>query len=557
MTAELTPRPAGRASIPLPRRLFGFGSIYGKTMRDSRLSFIIAAGLMGGMALIMGVAISSIFGTPAARQDIDMIVGAIPKGLINLFGKPVELGTLGGYLTYKYGAMFALGTTLWSIFALTGTLAGEAARGSLDLVAATPFGKRRIALEKLAANQTVLWGALAVLAVATTVSASVFGDASQGDAIPPLSSIGFALWLGFLAMFFGGIAFALSQVVGRGGAVAISAVVMLALWLANGLDVGGPLVAISPYHWTSDHIALVGRYDWGPLILTGVEGVIFLAIGVELFVRRDLGATTSVGIPRLPGALLGVGGPVGRAFGEMLPRALAWGIGMGAMGALLGALVGPMASQLRDVPDLIAIFQTLFPGVDFESSGGWFQLYAELLFIAAGFAGATFVAKWRSDETDGRLEMVLAAPMARARWVVAGGIAAVLAVALTTVLFAIGIGIGSASSGVSGTDPMLGSAALGLYAIAIVGIGVAVGGLWRASGAAEVAAVVVVATYLLDLLAPPLKLPDALHQLALTAHFGTPMVGDWEPLGIILCLGIGAIGILVGAFGASRRDLER
>ena len=36
------------------------------------------------------------------------------------------------------------------------TLAGEASRGSLDFVAATPFGKRRIALEKLAAHLTML-----------------------------------------------------------------------------------------------------------------------------------------------------------------------------------------------------------------------------------------------------------------------------------------------------------------------------------------------------------------------------------------------------------------
>jgi len=562
MAAELTPRPvpvasAPVASIPLGRRLYGLGSVYGKTMRDSRLSFIIAAGLLGGMALLLGVAVSSVFPTPEARTKVDELVGSIPAGLINLFGKPVSLGTLGGYLTYKYGAIFALGTALWSIFALTGTLAGEAAKGSLDLVAAAPFGKRRLALEKLAANQTVLWASLAVLAIGTTASAAMFGDAAQGDLIPPLSSIAFALWLGFLAIFFGGIAFALSQLVGRGGAIAIGSVVMLVLWLSNGLDVGGPLVALSPYHWTSNHIGLVGQFDWGPLVLTGLAGVAFLVIGVELFVRRDLGVTISIGIPRLPAALLGVGGPLGRAFGDMFPRALAWGIGMGLMGALLGALVGPMTRQLSGDPQIIAMFKALFPTVDFDSSGGWFQLYAELLFIAVGFAGATFVATWRSDETDGRLETVLATPLSRARWVLSGGASAILAVAVMTVLLALGIGAGSASSGVSGTDPMLGAAALGLYAAAIVGIGVAVGGLWRTSLAAEIAALVVVGTYLLDLLVPPLKLPEWLHQLALTAHFGQPMVGEWDLVGVVACLVVGVGGILVGTWGFARRDIER
>ena len=41
-------------------------------------------------------------------------------------------------MTFKYGAIFALGTALWSILALSGTLAGEARRGSLDFVAAAP-----------------------------------------------------------------------------------------------------------------------------------------------------------------------------------------------------------------------------------------------------------------------------------------------------------------------------------------------------------------------------------------------------------------------------------
>ena len=86
---------------------------------------------------------------------------------------------------------------------------------------------------------------------------------------------------------------------------------------------------------------------------------------------------------------------------------------------------------------------------------------------------------------------------------------------------------------------MLGSTALGLYAVAMVGVGVAVGGLWRTSLAAEVAALVVVATYLIDLLAPPLKLPDWVHQLALTAHLGQPMIGVWDPVGVVVCLVLG------------------
>jgi ABC-2 type transport system permease protein len=543
--------------IPLRRRLYGFGSIYGKTIRDSRLAFIIATGLLGGMALVMGVAVSTVFPTPAARLEVDQLVESMPASMINLFGKPVELGTLGGYMTFKYGAIFALGTALWSILALSATLAGEARRGSLDLVATTPFGKRRIALEKLAAHLTLLWLAMAILALATTVSSTIFGDAALGDAIPPLSAVGFALWVGCIALLFGGLAFALGPLLGRTGAAGMAGLAMVVAWIANGLDTFGPLAPLSPFRWTADHIALVGQFDWLPLALVALLAVTLLVIGVELFMRRDLGVTLGLALPGFPAALLGVRGVLGRAFGEQLPRALAWGIGLGLFGAVLASMVGTMADQLGADSNLLETFAVLFPDLDLTSAGGFLQLYVQMLFIAAGFAGATFVSKWASDETGGRLETVLATPVTRSRWVVAGGIAAVLATIVMTLLFAVGIGIGALSGDVAAGDPMVGSAALGLYAAAIIGIGVAVGGVWRTSLAAEVAALVVVATYLIDLIAPALQLPDWVHQLALTAHLGQPMLGRWDPVGVVACLVIAVGGVLVGAWGMRRRDVAR
>ena len=558
MTAQagLPARSTTFPPIPLRRRLFGFGSIYGKTMRDSRLAFIIAAGMLGGLAFFLGAAISSVFPTPASRLEIDKLIGSIPAGMVNLFGKPEKLGTLGGYMSWKYGAIFALGTALWSILALSSTLAGEASRGSLDFVAVTPFGKSRVALEKLAAHLTMLFIALAILALATTFSSNAFGDAALGDQIPPLSALGFALWVGFIALFFGGLAFALGPILGRSGAAAVAGLVMIVLWVANGLDLGGPLAAISPFRWTADHIALVGEYDWPGLALVGVVAAFFLAIGVVAFTRRDLGITAGLSLPALPAAVLGVRGPISRAFGDQLPRALAWGIGLGIMGALLASLVGPMAAQIKDSADLLKVFAQVFPSFDLGSAGGFLQLYVELFYIAAGFAAATLVSKWASDETGNRLEAVLATPLGRARWVVAGGIAAIAAVVVMSVLFAAGIGLGAASGGVAAGDAMLGSTALGLFAVAMIGVGFAVGGLWRTSLAAEITALDVIVTYLIDLLAPALSLPDWVHQLALTAHLGQPMTGVWDPVGVVACLAIGVVGIGLGAWGMRRRDVN-
>ena len=564
MAVSATPQRTATAAIrpiSLRSRLVGFGSIYGKTIRDSRLSFIIAAGLFGGLSLVLSAAIGTVFPTVASRHEVDKLVTSMPASMVNLFGNATlmgpKLGTLGGYLTWKYGSLFAVGAGLWSILALSGTLAGEAARGSLDFVAASPFGKRKIALEKLAAHLTVLWLAMAFMAVLLTVASNAFGDPSLGDPIPLVGSIGFALWVGFTAMCFGGLALALAPMLGRAGSAGVAGVAMVVLWMASGLDVGGPLVTISPFHWTANHIPLVGIYDWPGLALVGVVAVVFLAVGVELFMRRDLGVTSGLSLPHMPGAVLGVRGPVSRAFGDQLPRALAWGIGMGLMGGLLASLVGPFSRQVSGEANLIATFSKVFPSFDFTTAGGWLQLYVSLFYIAAGFAATTFVSKWASDETDGRLEEILSVPMSRARWAIAGGVAAIISVLVMTVIVAVAISAGAAAGGSTAGDALLGSASLGVYAIAIVGVGFAVGGVWRTTLAAEIAALFVIATYLIDLLAPPLKLPDWFHQLALTAHFGQPMIGQWDPFGVVACVVIAVGGILLGAWGMSRRDVSR
>lgn len=545
--------------IPLRRRLYGFGSIFGKTIRDSRLAFIIAAGLFGGMALVMGAAIATIFPTVQARLEVDALFGSIPASLNRLFANTdligTKVGTLGGYVTYKYGMIFALGAALWSVMALSGTLAGEARRGSLDFVAAAPFGKRRIGLEKLAAHLVLFWVAMLIMAVAITFSASTFGNAELGDAIGLDAAFGFAAWIGAVAMFFGGLAFMLAPLLGRAGSAGVAGIALAGAWIINGLNVE-PLFVLSPFAWTFNHIPLVGIFDWASVALVAALGVVLMAIGIELFQRRDMGVTVGLSLPSLPAAVLGVRGPEARAFGEQLPRALSWGIGLGLLGVLFSSFAGVLADQIGEVSGITNTFAALFPGVDFSTTGGWLSLYAEILFIAAGFAGTTLVSKWASDENDGRLEEVLSAPMSRSRWVISGGIAALVAVAVMTLLFAAGIAIGSGVGGLSAVDAVLGTVALGLFAAAVVGIGFAIGGLWKTSLAAELAAVFVVVTYLIQLLAPAFKAPDWITNLALTAHYGSPMAGHWDVAGVIGSIVIAIGGILIGAWGIRHRDVR-
>jgi ABC-2 type transport system permease protein len=566
MAVELSRPPvaAPRRGVSVRSRVYGFGSVFAKTLRDSRLTFLIIAGVLGGLMLAAGAGVG-IYATPGSRRDLANLATSLVSSspvLGGLVGNPINVGTLGGYVMWKYGPDFVYVASLWSILALSGTLAAEARRGSLDMVAAAPFGRRRLALEKVAAHVTLLAGAVAILGLAAGLAGAAFGSL-PGDAIPPAAAIGLALWVGLVALASGSVAFALAPFLGRAAAAGIAGFVLFAGYLLNGYQASVPALSgiahLSWFAWTAKHVPLAGEYDWGSLVPVAAVAVVLLALGVEAFARRDLGASSAIRTPDLPGALLGLRGPVGRAFGDRLPAGLAWGLGLGFFGFVFAAASRSLAGALTGMsPATLELFRSVLPNFDLTSAGGLLQLvFVQLGFIVVGFAAAALVGGWASDETSGRLEMLLSTPLARARWAVSSAIGVYLAIAAMTVVLALAVGLGALAAGSDAATPMAGTATLGLYAAALAGVGVAIGGLFRTSIAAEIVALLVAATFLIDLVAPPLRLPDWVHQLALTAHLGQPMVGRWDAGGIAACLVLAIAGLALGGWGMRRRDVAR
>ena len=540
-------------------RIYGLGSVFGKAVRDSRRATLLVGGVLGLMLLGIGYAIVSQFSTAQSRQELGDVIRSVPPILAGLAGKVVKVETLGGYLQYKYGTFFPIVASLWSILALSGTLAAEARRGSLEFVAAAPVTRRRIALEKLFGHLAVL--AIACLAIfVSLVLVGTFGKL-PGDEIPVSAAAGYAVWLALLALVAGSLAFALAGFVGRGSAIGIAGTVTFAGFILNGYQAAipqlAPLANLTWFGWTANHIPLAGLYDWPSLVLTAVVTVILLAIGVEGFVRRDIGVTTSLPTPSLPRALVGLGGPAGRTFGHVLPSALAWGIGLGLFGLAIAGSGRSFVEQLGNAPDFKRLLASIFPSVDIASVGGFLQLlFVDFGMILAGLAAATLVAGWASDETSGRLEMLLAAPLARTRWVVSGAWGILGGVGVFMAVTVAGIGIGASITGGDIVTPMVGTLSLGLYAVAMAGVGVAIGGVFGTAAAGPAVALLAVITWFDGIIAPALGLPDVVSELALTTHYGQPMLGVWDPAGVWASIVLAVGGVAVGAWGFRRRDLR-
>ncbi len=550
--------------VPLPHapthgRFAGLGSVFGKSLRDNRVGMVAVAAILGLMTIVGGYDMANAYGTPIARAELGAMSETLPPIIRGLYGNPVNVDTLGGFVAWHYAAYFALFVGLWSILALSGTLAGEARRGSLEFALATSHSRRSVAVQKVAGHVVALAVACGVLAAAAWFAGAALGNL-PGDSIDPGAAVSFAVAVGVRGLMAGAIAFALAPLFGRGVAAGIAGAAMVGGYVVNSYRTVVPafdtVSSLTWFSWTGDHIPLAGLYDWPAVGLVALACALLVAVGVEAFARRDVGITIHVPMPRMPGLLLGTHGPLGRSLGDLLPSTLAWGIGLGVYGLVMAASARPVIEAFQSSPAMMQALQEFVPGMDITSVSGYLQLaFVDLGFVLVGLVAATLVAFRSGDETAGRLEMQITTPLSRVRWAVASGLAVGAGLAIVTALLAVSIAAGTAWVGDDAVTPALGTLVLAAYGAALAGIGLAIGGLWRASVAGPTVLVVTIGIFLIDLVAPALRLPDWVADLAITSHLGRPMMGEWAWPGIALCLILAVGGLAVGAWGMARRDV--
>ncbi len=550
--------PVRRAS--LRASLIGLGTVFGKTMRDSRRAIVIGLVFIVLMTLSGVAAFASAFGTPETRQDMINLATTLPPVFQGELGRPVGLEHLGGLMEWRYHSVFLLLLPVWSIVALSGTLASEAGRGSLDVILTSPLTRRRVAIEKITAHVVGVTIAMIGLALTLWASGAAFGTL-PGDQIALGDAAAYGVMAGALMLLPGAIAFAAASIVGRGAGAGVAAVLMLTAYFVNGYrSMVGAFESATPlswYAWTSNHIPLAGLYDWASVGVVALIAVGLLIVGVLAFERRDVGITLRVPAPHLPGFLIGLRGPLGRTFGDRIPVATAWGLGIGLYVLLISTSAGQLASMIASVPSLQQVMAVVYPDIDFGTVGGVLQLiFIGFGLLVFGFASATIVGGWASEESSGRLEVVLSAPMSRFGWFVRSGLGMFGAILLATTIVAIASAIGAVSQGSDVIAPTVGTYVLALYGAALAGIGLAVAGLARSSLATPTVIVVTVGMFLIALLANALKLPDWVADLDLSSHYGQPLVGHWDPVGVGVSLALAAGGLLIGAWGLRRRDLR-
>lgn len=560
MSTRLLPLPHRAAHRQAARPLRGPRSIFAKGLRDSRRSILIAGLGMGLMALFLGMILAQQFPTAADREQLVAEMRLLPPAISGLLGEPINIGHLGGFMSWRYGNFMPVMFGIWSVLALSGTLAGEARGGSLEVLAGTPVSRRRIALEKIAVHLVALAGAVTLIALGAWLSGQVFGTI-PADAIAIGDALAHFAGVALFGLVGGALAFALGPVLGRAAAGGTALAILIAAYLVDAyagvIPTFDQVEGLSWFAWSADQRPLAGRWDAVSLVPIGAMVVALLAAGIVAFERRDLG--TTVRLPRLglPGGRLALRGPIRQAFLSRVPAAAAWGISIGFW-ALLVAMAGRGLGELfRSNPGAAAMLDMLFRGIPWQSAGGMLQLFFfSFAILIIALAAAALVNGVAAEERERRLELLLSTPVSRARLTIANGVGLFGAIAVVTLVIAASVAIGAAASGDDPVGPFVGAWVSGLYAAGLAGVGLGVIGLGGVDLGAPATAALALGFFLWDFLGSALRLPREWLDLSLTRHLGQPMVGTWDWPGMLLLAAMAVGGLLVGAWGMRRRDVS-
>src|SRR5260221_8276564 len=203
----------------LRAQLMGIGSIFGKSLRDSRRTALVL--LIVTVLLIVATTSQIVlqFDTATKRAAFALEMSRLPAIFEGMLGTPIGIDKLAGFLSWRVINFSPVILGIWSLTALSGILAGEVSRGSIDMLATGRIGRRRLALEKLAGYLAAAALYVLLAALGTYAAIAVFATL-PGDNVGLGAVLAHHVWLFVTMLVPGSGAFAIAPIVGRGIALA-------------------------------------------------------------------------------------------------------------------------------------------------------------------------------------------------------------------------------------------------------------------------------------------------------------------------------------------------
>ncbi|MEU4773871.1 hypothetical protein [Micromonospora sp. NPDC023644] len=521
-------------------------AVTGLAVRQVRRGALVVLAVTVGMSTLVAATYATTVGD---GLDADALAALARNPAIRtLFGEPVALDTAGGFTVWRTGTILAVVLSVWGLLATTRVTRGEEAAGRWDLLLAGRLGPAAV----LGRHLAVLAAAAALTGATLAVTLVAVGTPARGAA---LHAAGLALvaTVAVAAAAFAGQVFP-TRAAATGATLAFLGVGLLARMVGDGVASLGWLRWLPPY----GPLALTRPYQddrVSPLVVLALATVVLSAGALTLAGRRDVRDGLLSPAAGRPPRLRLLGSVESFAVRRMLRPLAGWSSGVGAYFLLVGVLTVSLTDFLADNPrfaDLAA--QAGFAGLG--TVRGYAATLFALLAVPVGAFTAVRIAAFAAAETDGRLTLLHAGTVPRARLLIAEvGTTAVGAAVLVTVA-GVATWLGAI---LVGADLPLRAAVAGTWnvlPVALLNLGAAVLVLGRAPhGVAVLGMVPAAGGFLLKVIADSTGAAGWMSWLSPYTHLAAvpQATPDWPATAVMIVLAGAAMA--VGVTGYRRRDL--
>lgn len=557
MTTRTAPRPgsSARAATPGPRhRAPRDGGPFTGTLALFRAQLRLQArGIAPWVVLVAALSVTSVVGyevvfeDPDDRRRLATSLAANPAMAL-IFGPVRDLTTADGFNSWRAGNLGAFFTALMVLLLVVRTSRADEDTGQAELLASGVVGRQA----RLAASVLLAWLASLVLGLLTFAATVAVGGGVVASALLAGS---FAT----AGLLFSAVAAVAAQLgsdarAASGLAVATLGVAFGVRGAVDATDLPGWADWVSPLGWLQQTLPATEQRVWPLALVVGLAACLVL-VGFVLHARRDYGEGI---LPPRPGPARG--GMETTVWGLSLRlhagALLAWLIGFVALGGVFGYLVRTAVDVIRGNPTMA---QVLAAGAVSETdlSGAVVATVLQLVGIVASVLGVQVVMRLYVEESEDRVEPLLAGAVRRRTYL--GSVVVVALLAPAAALLVAGALVAAVAGGQADTPSR--SEVLGQAAATVPAVWVLVGLAVAAVGARPVVRVVawlgVVGTFAITLLGPLFELPERVLAVSPLWHVPEVATAGWAGAGADLgrLLGVAALLVLVGFLGFRRRDI--
>jgi ABC-2 type transport system permease protein len=481
---------------------------------------------------------ASLYPTAEDRLALGATLQANPAFSL-LLGPAGNLTHAGGYTAWRTAVITAIFVSVMSILTVVRHTRTDEETGRTELLAAGCVGR----LACLASGLATAGIACAASGLAIAVGLIAVGA-------NPTGSIAYAAATTLAGFAFAAVAAVCAELASFGRtAISLAIGVLAATYIIRAWGDASSVhwvTWLSPLGWTEKIDAFAGNRWWVLVLPVGLSAAL-TGVAVAIAGRRDFGRGLIAAHHGPADAPRSLSGAFGLAWRLHRGRLVGWALGLAAYGALIGSVTTSVASVIAHS----AIGQTFLGG-----RANFAELYlAEILNImgiVATIYGIQAMLTARSEEIDGRVELVLSTPLTRWRWLASHMLFALGGSAIVVIAGGLGAGITArldgAATSVSG---VLGGALAQIPAIwMVVGLTALIFALLPRLSV--VGWSIVAASFVISFFGPLLKLPRLVLDLSAYTHVPRLPGGTVDAAPLVWLGGI-SVALVVAAFVAFRR----